>query len=190
MKTRILAGLFKNRPILLPKGVKTRPITQSLKKSIFDILGERIAGANVLDLFAGSGSIGLEALSRGSRFCLFVDKSREAKNALCQNIELLKVQDRSRFLYQDAFRLIEGPCPFSPFDLLFLDPPYPFGRQGYERLLSILDKNRSWTHEGSLLIVEMPSVLATCIEPPSRFIRDRVKRTGTTHVAFYTVSLT
>ena len=76
---RIIAGLHRGRPILPPAGKGTRPITDRVKESLFGILGERLAGARVADVFAGTGSLGLETLSRGARFCCFVESDRKAK---------------------------------------------------------------------------------------------------------------
>lgn len=123
---RIISGEFRRRQLISPKDASTtRPIPDRVKESIFSILRGHFEGARILDAFAGSGSIGLEALSRGGSYVLFVERDKAAANLLERNIEMLGCGDRCEVLRADAI----GPatlarCP-RPLDLAFFDPPYP-----------------------------------------------------------------
>ena len=124
---RIVGGAHRGRPLVAPKGHSTRPTADRTRQALFNVLehapwGRSLAGALVIDLFAGSGALGLEALSRGAAFCTFVDDDPAARAAITANIEALKMTDRMQILAADAGRLptsAEGP-----FDIAFLDPPY------------------------------------------------------------------
>src|SRR5262250_426224 len=105
---RIIAGEFRSRPILAPKGEATRPITDRVKQSLFDILSPRIEGARVYDCFAGTGSMGLECLSRGAIHATFFEADRSASRRLKQNIQTLNVSDRSWVVTEDIFRWFAG----------------------------------------------------------------------------------
>src|SRR3954467_12569711 len=99
---RIIAGEFRGRPLLPPQGQQTtRPITDRAKQSLFDVLAPHIDGALVYDCFAGTGSMGLECLSRGAKFCTFFEADRSAITRLHQNIAAVKAQDRSRAVAGD-----------------------------------------------------------------------------------------
>lgn len=134
---RIIAGEHRGRNLVAPKGMDTRPTLDRVRESLFNILLPRLSGARVLDLFAGSGALGLEALSRGALYATFVDSAREAQVAVARNIEALGVTDRARLLrcdWQAAIsRLgVDGAL----FDLVFLDPPYRLGQA--DRMLEAL----------------------------------------------------
>ena len=108
-----------------PKGFETRPIPDRVKESVFGMLGVRVEGASVVDLFAGTGSVGLEALSRGARQCMFVEQDREAAAVLERNIALLGCEGKCKVVKGDALGLsVAARCP-RPVDLVFFDPPYP-----------------------------------------------------------------
>ncbi|MFN8730115.1 MAG: 16S rRNA (guanine(966)-N(2))-methyltransferase RsmD [Planctomyces sp.] len=133
---RIIAGEFRRRQLVCAPGLVTRPMPDRVKESIFSMLGLRIEDANVVDLFAGSGAMGLEALSRGARSCLFVERDRIAAQYLKQNIDTLKCEARSTIAQGDALGLsIVARCP-RPTDLIFMDPPYPLATDpaGWDRI--------------------------------------------------------
>ena len=119
---RITSGIFKSRIIKAPAGI--RPTLDNVRKAIFDILGGAAEGAKALDLFAGSGALGLEALSRGAASCTFVDNSRSSVKAIKENIEALK-PGRTEVIYADSSAAIQGFARGSDrFDIIFMDPPY------------------------------------------------------------------
>ena len=120
---RVIAGEFRGRRLLGPADAATRPVTDRVKQSVFDVLSDRLAGADVIDCFAGTGSFGLEALSRGAASCCFLERHRPAIERLRRNVETLGVGDRCRVLTGDAFKLDAAALPAA--DVVFFDPPYP-----------------------------------------------------------------
>jgi 16S rRNA (guanine966-N2)-methyltransferase len=119
---RIIAGAFGGRRLVAPRGTATRPTADRVKESLFSILGARCEGARVLDLFAGSGALGLEALSRGSAHVTFVEDAKVALCALDSNIVALGVARETHVVRSSVPRALGGLR--GPFDLVFLDPPY------------------------------------------------------------------
>jgi 16S rRNA (guanine(966)-N(2))-methyltransferase RsmD len=126
---RIIAGEFRGRKLLPPASDTTRPVTDRVKQSIFDILTPVIADAIVYDCFAGTGSVGLESLSRGAGKVTFFESDRSAADRLKRNIETLKVEDRSTVVTRDLFRWMAEASSQTPATLIFLDPPYRFLRE-------------------------------------------------------------
>jgi len=123
---RIIAGELRGRRIESPPGLDTRPMLDRVREAMFSTLGARLEGANVLDLFAGSGSLGLEALSRGARRARMIEKDPKALAVLRKNVELLGMADRADVIRGDALRkeLWRPLAPAEPFEVVFLDPPY------------------------------------------------------------------
>ena len=151
---RIVGGRLRSRPIAGPKGPALRPTADRLRESLFNILahayGDPVGGARVLDLFAGTGALGIEALSRGASFALFVDEGVEARALLRQNSEALGLGGTSRIFRRDATKL--GPAhPVEPFSLVFLDPPY--GKGLAEKALASA-REGGWLKPDALIVVE------------------------------------
>jgi 16S rRNA (guanine966-N2)-methyltransferase len=124
---RVVGGRLRGRPLAAPKSKTIRPTADRLRESVFNILqhayGDPVSGARVLDLFAGTGALGIEALSRGATFTLFVDDGAEARALLRDNVTSLGLGGTTRIFRRDATKL--GPAhPIEPFSLAFLDPPY------------------------------------------------------------------
>jgi 16S rRNA (guanine(966)-N(2))-methyltransferase RsmD len=122
---RISAGEHRGRRLRSPRGSRTRPTSDLLRQAVFNVLDERIRGASVLDLFAGTGAIGLEALSRGAATATFVERDRQAVASLRANLVALDLTGRARIVVGDALSMLSrlqaaGEC----FDCIFLDPPY------------------------------------------------------------------
>jgi 16S rRNA (guanine966-N2)-methyltransferase len=132
---RIIAGEFRGRPLLAPEGRTTRPITDRAKQSVFDVLSPRLPGAVVYDCFAGTGSMGLECLSRGCERVTFFEADRSALTRLAKNVSALGVGDRSTLVRGDLFAWFgAAPAPSRKADLIFLDPPYRFVTERAEAL--------------------------------------------------------
>lgn len=154
---RIVGGQFKGRAIAAPPGSGTRPTGDRAREAIFNILAHApwspgVAGRRVLDLFAGAGALGLEALSRGAAFALFVETDAAARGAIRDNIEALGLFGTSRIHRRDATDLGVKPAGLGdPFDLVFLDPPYRkgLGEQALKRL-----REGGWITEDALLVFE------------------------------------
>jgi 16S rRNA (guanine966-N2)-methyltransferase len=128
---RVIAGEFRGRTILAPASEVTRPITDRVKQSVFDILMPWMDGAVVYDCFSGTGSMGLECLSRGARHVTFFEADRSAGTLLKKNIATLRVADRSTIVTGDLFQWFATPrrTGLPAADLIFLDPPYRFVRE-------------------------------------------------------------
>ena len=127
---RIISGTYKGRSISAPKGRRTRPTADRTREALYNILthadwAPSLSGARVIDLFAGSGALGLEALSRGAAFCLFVETDSAARGAVRANVEALQLTGATRIHRRSATALgVMPPNIGAPFDLAFLDPPY------------------------------------------------------------------
>ena len=134
---RIIAGEFRSRTILPPATGATRPITDRAKQSLFDVLSPRIDGARVYDCFAGTGSMGLESLSRGAAHATFFEADRSALQRLRQNVAILKAEPSSAVISGDLFKWFASNRPAAKVDLLFLDPPYRFLDERPEALVKL-----------------------------------------------------
>ena len=123
---RIIAGEMRGRKLKTVEGMLTRPTSDKVKGAIFNILGDKVLEARVLDLFAGTGNLAFEALSRGSHDAVLVELSREAHQVIRKNIEQMGMGHKTKLLQLDAFQYINR-YPDEVFDLIFLDPPYRGG---------------------------------------------------------------
>ncbi len=151
---RVGGGKLRGRTLAGPKSQAIRPTADRLRESLFNILvhayGDPITGARVLDLFAGTGALGIEALSRGAAFALFVDDGAEARALLRENVASLGLGGVSRIFRRDATKL--GPAhPLEPFSLAFLDPPY--GRDLAAKALASA-RAGGWLVPDALIVVE------------------------------------
>ena len=152
---RIVGGQNKGAKLVTPKSNKTRPTSDKVRESLFNRLthgreGFELEGARVLDLFAGTGALGLEALSRGAAFAVFIEEAVEARGLIRRNIEQLERTGQTKLFRRNATNL--GPLKrFEPFNLVFLDPPYNKGL-GEKALQSAIEGN--WLTENALIILE------------------------------------
>jgi 16S rRNA (guanine966-N2)-methyltransferase len=178
---RIVGGEFRGRTLKAPSTMAVRPTTDRLRESLFNILSHGYSmpeGARVIDLFAGTGALGLEALSRGARFALFVDDGAEARALLRANVEALGLGGRTRIFRRDATKLGAAP-PGEQFDLAFLDPPY--GRGLPAPALHALASG-GWLAPGALVIVE--EAADAPVEAPAGFEEIDRRVYGDTRVLF------
>lgn len=122
---RIYSGIYKNRIIQAPKGLKTRPTSGRLREALFNICQGYMEGSSFLDLFAGSGAMGIEAISRGAKSATFVDNSKESIRCINANVHLLNVGSQVEVLYGDVFEVLEKLSQRGrQFDIIYADPPY------------------------------------------------------------------
>jgi len=176
---RIIAGQFRGRALAAlgkgDKGGHLRPTTDRVRESLFSVLThlEVIPDARVLDLFAGTGALGLEALSRGGCHVTFVDDGRVAQGLIRKNIGLTQSGGQTSLIRRDAARL--GDCPGAPYDLVFLDPPY--GKGLGERALEAAEVG-GWLAPGALIVWEE----STPMQAPERFEVHDCRRYGDTHI--------
>ena len=169
----IIAGEARGRKLLSPPGLATRPILQLLKTRLFDILGDRCASARVWDLFAGTGSLGLEAVSRGAAAAVLCERDRAAFAVLEQNIAALRFGDRCRALQADSFRTSFAPHLAAP-TLVFLDPPFPVVTGESERFLSWIESAIvPALAPGALVVLRTPSAHRFSRLPAGLCERDR-----------------
>lgn len=156
---RIVAGSLKGRTIQAPEGKQTRPTTDRVREAVFNLLAHNpdlpdVQDARVIDLFAGSGALGFEALSRGASFCLFVEIAAGARGIIRSNIEAFQLFGNTRIHRRSAVDL--GPKPNGvgePFNLVFLDPPYGQELVG-PALRQLVQGN--WIEPGALAVIETP----------------------------------
>ena len=164
---RIVGGRLRGRALKAPQSHAVRPTADRLRESLFNILvhayGDPVEDARVLDLFAGTGALGIEALSRGAAFALFIDDGLEARALLRANVEALALGGTSKVYRRDATQL--GPAhPMEPFSLVFADPPYGKGL-AVQALASARDGG--WLVPGALLVVE--EATASAFRTPEGF---------------------
>jgi 16S rRNA (guanine966-N2)-methyltransferase len=167
---RVIAGSARGRRLVAPAGTTTRPTPERVREATFNALGSlgAVADADVLDLFAGSGALGIEALSRGAARCTFVDADRAARDAVSANLTASGLADRAKVVAAPAARaLADWSGTGTRFDLAFLDPPYDFA--GWDDLLAALPAD--------LAVVEAPGEVTA-----DGWAVVRSKRYGRTHV--------
>ena len=167
---RIVGGRFRGRALRPPDSSAIRPTTDRLRERLFNILthwegGDVVQGARVVDLFAGTGALGLEALSRGASFSLFVDDGAEARALLRANVETLGLGGTTRIFRRDATKL--GDAPAAPFTLAFLDPPY--GRGLASAALASLMAGR-WLAPRAIVVVEEAGDAEVALPPGLRAV--------------------
>jgi len=139
---RIIAGTFRSRQFKSLKGLALRPTSDRLRESLFDVLAERIPGCRFLDVFAGTGAVGIEALSRGAAEVVFIENHSPAATLIQKNLDSLGIRGNTRILKLDALRGLqciaaEYTPASTPFDIVFLDPPYAAADE-YHRVLTFL----------------------------------------------------
>ncbi len=183
---RITAGLYGGRSLATPRDERVRPTADKVRQAVFNILlhndfdcGFALEGARVADLFAGTGAMGIEAMSRGAAFCLFVDDSAESRALIRQNVESLSLTGTSKIWRRDATNLGPmGPGAGGPFDLVILDPPY---RKNFlsPSLASLTEGG--WLSERAVLVAEAAEDEAIVAEGFTRFDE---RSYGDTRVAF------
>ena len=146
---RIIAGEFKGRRLKAPTWDGLRPTSDKLRETLFNILAPRIAGAVVLDVFAGTGAVGLESLSRGAARAVFIEHDRRAADLIAANAALCGVENRCAIIRDRAEVALIRPCHDGPFDVIVLDPPYDF-----EPLGEVLTAAVGHLAPGGVLILE------------------------------------
>lgn len=153
---RVLTGQSKGKRLKVPRGKSLRPTAARIKKSIFDMLGSEVPGTKVLDLFSGSGNLGIEALSMGAESCVFVEKNPATAEIIAQNLRSCGYTERSRILNFDFRKALSMLSAENyGFDLVFIDPPYEF----YEKTKphSLAGEIGSVIGEKGIMVIEHPS---------------------------------
>ena len=183
---RVVGGRLRSRPIAGPRSDSVRPTSDRLREALFNILthsySDPVTGARVLDLFAGTGALGIEAISRGADYALFVDDGVEARALLRNNVESLGLGGVTRIFRRDASRL--GPAhPLDPFSLIFLDPPYG---QGLAEKSLVSARDGGWLMPEALLVVE--EAVGAGFKAPDGFTELERRRYDDTEFSFIRLS--
>lgn len=177
---RVIAGRAKGTVLQAVPGTGTRPIADRVKAALFDTLAAQIVGARVLDLFAGTGSVGIEALSRGAEWAVFVEKQAKAAATIRANLQSARLQDQARVVQADVFKFLAGEP--QPFDLIYIAPPQYQGL--WRKTLLALEANPGWwDDEGTVIVQLFPKEF----EPLSltSLQLDEQRKYGSTLLCFY-----
>jgi len=192
VSVRIIAGRFRSRTLNAPAGLGTRPTSDRLRETLFNVLAPRIAGARFLDLYAGSGAVGMEALSRGAAQATFVERAPAAVSVLRGNLEKLGLREGFRVHAGSVRGFLQKPSP-AGFDLVFLDPPYE-AEEEYAGTLGLLGGVAGgWLAAGAQVIAEHRSSRGrkeAVDERYGRLRRTRLKEQGDAALSFYVVDAT
>ena len=148
---RIIAGTARSLPLKTPEGLETRPTSDQIKETLFNMLQADVYGSYFLDLFAGSGQIGLEALSRGALYAVFVDNGRKPVKCIEDNIAFTKFSDKAKVIATDVISAIHSINSKFKFDIIFMDPPY---RTGIEKEVLEALSHSQLLKDNTLIIVE------------------------------------
>ncbi|MBO4904823.1 MAG: 16S rRNA (guanine(966)-N(2))-methyltransferase RsmD [Lachnospiraceae bacterium] len=148
---RVIAGSARRLNLVTPKGMTTRPTSDKIKETLFNILAPELIQASFLDLFAGSGGIGIEALSRGAAGCTFIEKDREALACIRKNLETTRLSDKAEVIGRDVFTALYDLHPKKGYDIVFIDPPYA---SGYEKNVLNILSGQGILNEDAIVIVE------------------------------------
>lgn len=179
---RVVGGSLRGRRIAVAKGLGTRPTSERAREAIFDILQGVVEGSAVLDLFAGSGAMAIEALSRGARRAVLVETDPSACAAIALNIESLDLVDRAVLVRGDVGRFLSDKPPTGAFDLLFADPPYRIGAASAEEVMASAGEG-GWLAAGARIVWEHHAK-----HPPDTPLGMRLvdrRRYGDTGVSFF-----
>ncbi len=179
---RVISGKARGLKLNAPKNEDVRPTTDRVKESLFNIINSYVLDSNVLDLFAGTGSLGIECLSRGANKCVFVDKSKESMAIVKSNIKKAKVENESITLNTDFKNAIVSlGKKGEKFNIIFMDPPYY--KNMFIDALSAVDENNLLEEDG-IIVVEHDTV-DSFPENVGRLYKNRDKKYGNTTLTFY-----
>jgi 16S rRNA (guanine966-N2)-methyltransferase len=179
---RIISGTAKGNRLQDVPGDTTRPITDRVKEALFNIFATDVVDSNFLDLFGGTGSVGIEALSRGAKSCTFIELNSTAIKTLKTNLQSTKLNSKSIVHQMDAFRFLET-VPTSPFDYVYIAPPQY--KQMWLKALELVDHNPDLISEDAWVIVQINPVELEEIDLVNLFEFDR-RKYGSTVLLFYT----
>ncbi|MGQ9586312.1 MAG: 16S rRNA (guanine(966)-N(2))-methyltransferase RsmD [Anaerolineae bacterium] len=176
---RVVGGKAKGRRLLSVPGEATRPIADRVKTALFDILADRVRGARVLDLFAGTGSVGIEALSRGAARVVFVDRSPRAVRVVCENLRRTALEEGAQVVRGDAFRYLSQAG--EAFDLIYVAPPQYRGL--WKQALTAIEKSDRLALDGEVIVQIHPKEFEPLALKRLQLL-DR-RRYGSTLLCFY-----
>ncbi|MGB6876842.1 MAG: 16S rRNA (guanine(966)-N(2))-methyltransferase RsmD [Candidatus Acidiferrales bacterium] len=183
---RVIAGRFKSRRLRALRGMELRPTSDRLRETLFDILGDTVEGCLFVDLFAGTGAVGIEAISRGARRVVFIERHAPAVQVIRENLKSLEIASAAEILPMDAMRGLERlASQHEPSDFVFLDPPYAQARE-YQRVLEFIGAAEILSTTG-IVIAEHGEKLELPPQVPG-LERTRVKVQGDSALSFYRIA--
>ena len=187
---RVIAGRYRSRQLKSLKGLALRPTSDRLRETLFNVLAPRIEAARFVDAFAGTGAVGIEAISRGAKEIVFIENHPPAAAVIQENLESLNIHSQARLITADTLRALKRlaqahKTTTPPFDIVFLDPPYAAGEE-YRRVLSFLGE-AAFLADGSLVIAEHRQNF-DLPEQSGKLQRYRVLRQGDASLSFYRFS--
>ncbi|MEO3386253.1 16S rRNA (guanine(966)-N(2))-methyltransferase RsmD [Mesorhizobium sp. CAU 1741] len=181
---RIVGGALRGRPLASPRSDGIRPTSDRTREAVFNVIAhayrEHLEGGRVLDLFAGTGALGLEALSRGASHCVFIEESAQGRGLIRDNVEAFGLQGRTKIFRRDA-TMLGHVGTVIPFDLVFADPPY--GKALGERAIASALAG-GWVRPGALIVVE--EAASSPFQAPSGLVLADRREYGDTCVSFCT----
>jgi 16S rRNA (guanine(966)-N(2))-methyltransferase RsmD len=177
---RVIAGEFKGRNLKSPPSLQVRPTSDRLRETLFNVIAAHVPESRFLDLCAGSGAVGIEALSRGAAHATFVDRSRRSCQLIESNLALCRVPEEQRDIYCSEASEFLKQNQENPWDIIFLDPPY---KENYLRILEILGSGKLLNDEGLLVVehhhkTDLPETIGS-------LSRTRVLKQGDSALSFY-----
>lgn len=178
---RVIAGTAKGRRLQMVPGDGTRPISDRAKQALFNVLGAQVEGATVLDLFAGTGSVGIEALSRGAQSATFVERDRLAIGTVQANLKATGFSDRARVVRSDAFIFLRND-PKSGFDYIHIAPPQYHGL--WREAMAALEARPDWVNPDGVVVVQIDPLEYTPLMLEHLPLIDE-RRYGNTLLCFY-----
>ena len=183
-KLRIISGELKGKKLKVPKNKSIRPTSDRVKEAVFNILGPKVSDGIFLDLFAGSGSIGIEALSRGAKEAVFVDNNNHSLKILKDNLNETNFHNRSRIIYGDCLDIVKilehnGKL----FDIIYMDPPYDIEVQNIIKLIKMIGDRNLLSDDGVLLVEHRKNKEIN--EKIGVLSKARLKKYGDTYISLY-----
>ena len=178
---RVITGSAKGKKLREVPGDVTRPITDRVKEALFSILGDWIVGSRTLDLFAGTGAVGIEALSRGGAHAVFVEKAPAAQRVIRENLKWTGLDDRSTVIRGDAFKFLQAEQP-QPFDIIYVAPPQYKGM--WRQALRMIDARPVLLTKDGVVIVQIHPKEFEDVSLENLVLYDR-RKYGSTMLCFY-----
>ena len=184
---RIIAGTFRSRNIQAPKGLETRPTSDRLRETLFNIIAPRVAGSKFADLYAGTGAVGLEAISRGADFVWFAEREPKATASIRANLSALKIAGGYALEDRSVGKLLNAMVKNNrQADIVFLDPPYSEGDE-YRATLDFLAANHETILAPDAIVIAEHSRKQPPNEKHGALVRYRFRDQGEAALSFYSI---
>jgi 16S rRNA (guanine(966)-N(2))-methyltransferase RsmD len=178
---RVISGSAKGARLKTVPGQTTRPITDQVKEALFNILGSKIQGTTWLDLFAGTGAVGIEAISRDAEYVTFIEINHHALTIIKENLQITHFEAYAEVLKRDAFELI-AHAPLKHYDYIYIAPPQY--RQMWQKAMNLLDENPSWLAEEGEIVVQI-NPIEWQVQNYSNFQEIEQRKYGDTMLIFF-----